>query len=108
MAFRAIVDLGAMGNVAGVAGQRPEMAVVRVPRQEIGQLGDMLLRNMALHAHRIIELDWCKAAVAVSVVISGNEINSAGDLSAERIVVAVLALHTGFFVDVVEVAAGEI
>lgn len=108
VASGAVIDLLPVRNVAGAAGQRPKMTVVRVACQKIGQLGHVLLADVAFGAHGVVKFHLGQAASAGGGVIAGNVLDAAGDFRRYRIVVAVLTLHASQGVDMVQVVTGQV
>ena len=70
VAAAAVIHLRAVRDVTGCAAQPDVVVLVRVARQEIGLLGHMRIADVALQAHRILDLDLREghAVIAAHVV----------------------------------------
>jgi hypothetical protein len=107
MAGGAVIDLRPVRHMAGVAGQFPVMAIVRVARQKGRQLGHILLGDVTFGAHRIGKLHLRQVAVFIHRVVTGKKVEPSLDLNRDGVVVAVLALHLGLLMHMVQVGAGQ-
>ena len=56
------------------------MAVVRVARQEIGQLSYVLLADVAFGTHGVVKFHLRQVATTVFGVVAGNVFDTAGNL----------------------------
>lgn len=97
-----------MRNMAGFACQLTIVTPMRVFRQEICGVRNMLIADVTLQAYLVVVGNWKQFAFSINGVIPKQELNAASDLRLHRIVMTFLALHPGLVMHVVQVVACEI